>query len=67
MNIIKFDLHCPYCGKTFDLELEENATQDDLIEECPLCGHGIDIQLMLSPEGKIIDAEIHRIDGDTDE
>ncbi len=66
MNKVQLKLLCPYCGKTFDLELEENANEDDLIEECPLCGHPIDIRLVLDPDGKVVNAEIHRVDGDVD-
>ncbi len=67
MNIVKTDLHCPSCGKSFTLEMEENMSEDDLIEECPLCGSPIDIQLHLDPQGKVISAEVRRIDGDSDD
>lgn len=66
MNIVKLTPHCPYCGKTFNLELEENTSEDDLIEECPLCGSPIDIRLALDANGKVIDAEVQRVDGDSD-
>ena len=68
MPVIKVDLHCPYCGKDFDIELVENATEDDLIEECPLCGHPLDVRLVLDPQtGNVVGAEIRRVDGDTDD
>ena len=67
MNTIKVNLHCPHCGKSFDLEMEEDASEDDLIEECPLCGSPIDIRLVLSPDGKVAGAEIQRSDGVEDE
>ncbi len=66
MSQIRLDLHCPYCGKNFDLEVEENATEDDLIEECPLCGHPVDIRLTLDAEGRVTGARIERDDGDPD-
>jgi len=67
MNVVHVDLHCPYCGKDFSLDLEENASEDDLIEECPLCGHALDLRLVLSPEGKLVGAEVFRADGDGDD
>ncbi|HEC19531.1 MAG TPA: CPXCG motif-containing cysteine-rich protein [Gammaproteobacteria bacterium] len=67
MNIVKPKLHCPYCGKSFSLELEESVNEDDLIEECPLCGSPIDIRLVMDPEKGLVGAEAHRVDGDTDE
>jgi len=67
MNIVTSRLHCPYCGKSFELEMEENVQEDDLIEECPLCGSPVDIRLVLDEDGKVIDADIHRADGDMDE
>ncbi len=67
MNIIKTRLHCPYCGKSFDLELEERTYEDDLLEECPMCGNSIEIHLQLDQEGKVSKAEVHQLDGDADE
>ena len=67
MNTVRLNLHCPHCGKSFDLEMEEDASEDDLIEECPLCGSPVDIRLVLDPTGKVTRAEIQRSDGVEDE
>ncbi len=67
MTIVQTHLHCPYCGKGFDLELEENMREDDLIEECPLCGSPVEIRLVLGEDDKLLRAEAHRVDGDSDD
>lgn len=66
MSLVNVDLQCPYCGEQFDFELEENCSEDDVLDECPRCGHAVDIRLVLDPEGRVVGAEIHRDDGDTD-
>lgn len=67
MNIIKTRLHCPSCGKSFEIELEENSREDSLLEECPMCGNPVEIRLVLDDEGRLASAEVHRVDGDADE
>ena len=66
MQLIDITVHCPYCGKRIDLHLEENVSEDDLLDECPRCGNAIDIRLVLDTDGKVVGAEVHRVDGDTD-
>ena len=66
MKVVDVSLVCPYCGNRFGLELEENADEDDLLDECPLCGNSIDLRLVLDNEGRVVDAEAHRNDGDLD-
>lgn len=66
MKLVALQVTCPYCGNRFPLELEENADEDDLLDECPLCGNSIDLHLVLDDEGRVVDAEAHRNDGDLD-
>ncbi len=67
MNLIKTTIHCPSCGKSFDIELEENAVEDAFLEECPMCGNSIEVHLVLDGEGNLVKTEVSQVDGDSDE
>ncbi len=51
---------CPCCVNTFELNIEEAMQEDDLIEECPICGCPIDILIQRDGEGNIKGVEVRR-------
>lgn len=45
------DIHCPYCGETIALFVDDSAGDQQYIEDCQVCCRPIQVAVALDAEG----------------
>lgn len=50
-------IHCPYCGESFETQVDLSAGSQSYIEDCAVCCRPIEIALRVSDEGEVSGVE----------
>jgi len=45
-------LHCPYCGKSLEITVDDSAGQQDGIEDCQVCCTPMQFRIRVNAEGR---------------
>lgn len=45
------DIHCPYCGETIELLVDDSAGDQRYIEDCQVCCRPIEITVRIDEDG----------------
>jgi uncharacterized Zn finger protein len=54
-------VECPWCGESFEINLEHLAPQtDDYLEECPYCCFPVDLIVRRDADGHVVHVEVNR-------
>ena len=48
-------IHCPYCGETFETQVDLSAGSQSYVEDCAVCCKPIEIALQVSDDGELLD------------
>lgn len=48
-------IHCPYCGETFETQVDLSAGSQSYVEDCAVCCKPIEIALQVSDESELLD------------
>lgn len=46
-------IHCPYCGETIDLAIDDSVEQQQYVEDCHVCCRPINIAMTVEEDGSI--------------
>ena len=55
-------IRCPYCGETFEADIDLSAGTQTYIEDCYVCCRPISFQTVVDPDGHLIQLEVYRED-----
>ena len=50
-------IHCPYCGESFETQVDLSAGSQSYIEDCAICCKPIEIALRVDDEGELLDVD----------
>jgi hypothetical protein len=53
---------CPYCGETFETDIDLSAGTQEYIEDCYVCCRPISLQTVVDADGNLIQLEVYRED-----
>ena len=53
---------CPYCGESFETDVDTSAGNQDTIEDCPVCCRPIEFHLETGPDDDVISLTTRRDD-----
>lgn len=45
------DIHCPYCGETMTVFIDDSAGEQEYIEDCQICCRPISIHVAFDRDG----------------
>jgi hypothetical protein len=46
-------IHCPYCGESIDILIDQSVAQQSYIEDCQVCCHPINFSVLVEPDGEV--------------
>ncbi|MGB5624534.1 MAG: CPXCG motif-containing cysteine-rich protein [Woeseiaceae bacterium] len=46
-------IHCPYCGESIDILIDQSVPQQSYIEDCQVCCRPINFSVLVEPDGEI--------------
>lgn len=49
-------IQCPYCGEMIEIAVDESAGEQDLIEDCSVCCRPIELRLIATAGGLLLQA-----------
>ena len=52
--LAEYQITCPYCWEVYSLYLEAEATRVELIEDCQICCHPIQLRLEMGFDGEAL-------------
>lgn len=55
-------VRCPYCGESFETDIDTSAGNQTYIEDCYVCCRPISFHTAIDPEGNLTNIELHRDD-----
>ena len=50
----EYQLTCPYCWEVYSLVMESEADTVELIEDCQICCHPIQLRMETAKDGQVI-------------
>lgn len=53
---------CPYCGETFETQVDTSAGDQDYIEDCCICCKPINFYLTVGADGRLSSLMVNRDD-----
>jgi len=51
---------CPYCGESFETEIDTSAGSQEYVEDCYVCCRPIVFQLHVNDDGELTGLEVQR-------
>lgn len=51
MELLNYQLSCPYCGESIELLIDDSVSTQDYYEDCSVCCRPIRIQMTVDFEG----------------
>ena len=55
LEFVRID--CPYCGESFETQVDLSAGSQSYVEDCAVCCKPIEIALRVSDEGELLGVE----------
>lgn len=49
-------IHCPYCGESIDLVIDDSVEHQQYIEDCHVCCRPINVSVVVGDEGVVVQA-----------
>lgn len=46
-------IHCPYCGESIDVLIDQSVPQQNYIEDCQVCCRPINFSVQVEPDGEV--------------
>jgi len=46
-------VHCPHCGESIDVLIDQSVSQQDYIEDCQVCCRPINFSVLVEPDGEV--------------
>lgn len=62
MELIPYDVSCPYCGEPLTVELDLSAGSQHYIEDCQVCCRPIEFAIEVDASGELAGVELRRDD-----
>lgn len=56
MNVMPIEVQCPYCGEMFEIEVESSNDDQDFIQDCTVCCHPIQFNVIPGDDGPEVTA-----------
>ena len=53
-------MQCPYCGETFETEIDVSGGNQEYIEDCYVCCRPIVFRIEVGADGELTGLETHR-------
>lgn len=53
MALESFDVQCPFCGESIEIDIEPLAESQSFIEDCTVCCRPIQYEVTVSRDGDI--------------
>ena len=53
-------VQCPYCGETFETEIDVSGGSQEYIEDCYVCCRPIVFQVKIDVNGELMGLEVQR-------
>ena len=53
-------VQCPYCGETFETEIDVSGGSQEYIEDCYVCCRPIVFQVKIDVDGELTGLEVQR-------
>jgi hypothetical protein len=53
-------VQCPYCGETFETEIDASGGSQEYVEDCYVCCRPIVFRIEAGPDGELISVETER-------
>lgn len=60
--LTRADIHCPYCGESFETFVDTSTGSYQTIEDCQICCAPIELAIVISPDGEQVDVQARRDD-----
>ncbi len=60
--LIDKHIRCPYCGETFEADIDLSAGTQEYIEDCYVCCQPISFRMLIDADGQLIQLEVYRQD-----
>ena len=54
------NVQCPYCGETFETEIDVSGGSQEYIEDCYVCCRPIVFQVKIDVNGELMGLEVQR-------
>jgi Cysteine-rich CPXCG len=54
------DLHCPYCGETFETSADLSGGDQDYVEDCAVCCRPIVVRLRVDTQDGLVEFSARR-------
>lgn len=51
---------CPYCGETFETEVDCSAGDQEYVEDCPVCCNPIVLDIRVDWSGELLTVDARR-------
>ena len=55
-------VRCPYCGETFETNIDASAGSQEYIEDCRICCQPVIFRLTADADGNLLELETRRDD-----
>ncbi len=53
-------IECPYCGESFDIEIDCSAGSDQYVEDCQVCCQPVLVTTRVDPDGTLAGVSVSR-------
>jgi uncharacterized Zn-finger protein len=47
-------IHCPYCGESFETQVDTSAGSQRYVEDCAVCCRPIEVRLEVGDDGELL-------------
>jgi len=54
------NIQCPYCGETFETEVDTSGGSQEYVEDCYVCCRPIVFRIDVAADGELIGCEVRR-------
>ena len=62
MDLLPYQVACPYCGEVLDVELDLSAGSQRYIEDCQVCCQPIEFAVEVDAAGELAAVDVRRDD-----
>ena len=58
MHLISYCVYCPYCGESFEVQIDPSVLTQEYIEDCYVCCQPIIFLVTIDGMGELVQVEV---------